>query len=221
MASSAEQREHLHRSSGKARWLRDLASDLRYGARQLFKHSGFTTVVVVSLALGVGATTAIFSIANDFLWRPLPVKNPGELVRFLWVPGSLGRMPRAIRDSSEAAPASGRGARVFSLRTFERFREERPTLCDLFAFSALASTVVTIDGQAEYVDFGLLVSGNYYGTIGVPAIHGRTIAAADDTPGAPPVAVISHRFWQTHFAGAIISSRRELLEPAPIRHPER
>ena len=164
------------------------------------KTPGFTAVVVLTLGLGIGANTAIFSLVNDVLLRELPVRDPSELVLFRNVEGRDGRLSRAGENNGSIDPVTGRNASTsFSLLTFERFRSSRRALSHVFAFAPFNRMTLLIDGQPETSDMGQLVSGDYFVGLGVSAIAGRTLTDADDQPSAPPVGVISYRFWERRF----------------------
>ncbi len=156
-----------------------LLQDVRYGLRVLMKTPAVTCIAILTLALGIGANTAIFSLADAFLWGRLPVKDPEQLV-FVYE-----RLP------------SGRTQWSFPYTTFERLRDANHSLSGLFAYDD-TRVALTIDGQPEYVvaDF---VSGSYFDVLGVGAARGRTFTAEDDQPGRPVVAVISDRYWQRRF----------------------
>ncbi len=156
--------------------------DLRYGARMLLKHRGFTCVAMLTLALGIGANTAIFSLIDAVLLKMLPVNNPERLVL-------LGR-------------ALGAGTVTqFPYRAYKQIRDQNEALSGLLAYHALRLSV-SVDGQPEPAVAGQLVSGNYYSVLGVNAALGRTIAPDDDrAPGESPVCVISHNYWRRRFAG--------------------
>ena len=174
--------------------------NVRLTVRGLLKTPGFTAVVVLTLGLGIGANTAIFSLVNDVLLRELPVKNPGELVLFRNVEGRDGRLSRAGENNGSIDPVTGRSASTsFSLLTFERFRSSGRALSHVFAFAPLNRMTLLIDGQPETSDMGQLVSGDYFAGLGVSTIAGRTLTDADDQPSAPPVGVISYRFWARRF----------------------
>jgi predicted permease len=180
--------------------MQTLWQDLRYGARMLVKAPNVTLIAVLTLALGIGANTAIFSLVNEVLLRSLPVKNPDELVLFRNVEGLRGRMSRAGENNGSLDPATGRPASTsFSLLAFERFRGRHAALSDVFAYAPFNQINLLIDGQPETNILGQLVSGAYYAGLGVPAILGRTLTQEDDRPAAEPVAVISHRYWQNRF----------------------
>jgi hypothetical protein len=165
--------------------LETLWRDLRYGARLLRLNPTFALVAVVSLALGIGANTAIFSLLNEFLLRSLPVRNPGDLVLFRAVEGVDGRMSRAGENNGSIDPATGRHSSTsFSLLIFERFRHRAAALSDVFAFAPISRPHVVVDGEPEITVSAQLVSGNYHAGLGVPARLGRVFADDDDRPSA-------------------------------------
>jgi len=175
-------------------------NDLTLALRQLRKSPGFTAVAVISLALGIGANTAIFTLLNDFLLRSLPVRNPEELVLFRVTEGVRGRMSRAGENNGGIDPATGRGSSTsFSLLIFERFRSRHPALSEIFAFAPFSQVNVLVDGMPDLAPSAQLVSGNYHAGLGVPAVLGRTLTPEDDQPSAAPVAVISFRYWANRF----------------------
>ena len=174
--------------------------DLKFALRQLLKNRGFTAVVVATLALGIGANTAVFSLVNDVLLRTLPVKSPEELILLRNVQGRGGRMSRAGENNGSIDPVTGRSASTsFSLLQFQRFHDYHPALTIVFAYAPINRVSVLIDGQPETITLGQLVSGEYHAGLGVSAIVGRTLTPADDQPSAPAVAVISYRYWETRF----------------------
>jgi predicted permease len=176
-----------------------LWQDLRYGLRMLVRNPGFTAVAVLTLALGVGANTALFSIVDSVLLKKLPVKEPDRLVLFGWH-ASTDFNPGGYNGSSSRDPKTGLVMRTsFPLQTVTRFREQQGVLSDVFG-SGFVNMNLNADGQAEVVQ-GQAVSGNYYAALGVPAFLGRTINDSDDNAAAAPVAVLTHRYWQRRFAG--------------------
>jgi predicted permease len=179
-------------------WWERLLQDLRYGLRFMRRGPGFTAVAVLTLALGIGANTAIFSVVDAVLLRNLPVKEPGQLVLFRSVGGEGfdfgGHNGSITRDASGQTVKSS-----FPYQTYTRFREQQSALSDVFAFGTLGLNVNAF-GQAD-VASGQAVSGNYYTALGVPAVVGRTLTDDDDKAAAPPVAVITHRYWQSRFGG--------------------
>jgi predicted permease len=161
--------------------LRTLPQDIKYGLRILTKDPGFTAVAVITLALGIGANTAIFSLVDAFLLRRLPVKNPERLV-FVNRVSAKGE----IEDD-------------FPYLSFQQFRDHNQSFSGLFAWDD-SNVAVTVDGKAAIVP-GDFVSGTYFDILGVDAMLGRTFTSEDDQPGRKPVAVISYSYWQRQFAG--------------------
>ncbi|MBO0861234.1 MAG: ABC transporter permease, partial [Chloracidobacterium sp.] len=176
--------------------------DLRYGMRMLLKHKGFTLVAALSLALGIGANTALFSVVDAVLLRTLPVKEPGRLVLFEWQAGTVFRI-NGMRGSFRGNVGGMRGASMFRYDIIEKMRQARAAstsdpLSDFFAFAPIFGLTAVANDQAEGVS-GQVVSGGYYAGLGVQPILGRVITDADDNPAAPPVAVLSHYYWQERF----------------------
>ena len=191
---------NAHAISAVRDWPAAAMNDFTLALRQLRKSPGFTAVAVMSLALGIGANTAIFSLVNEFLLRSLPVRNPEELVLFRLTEGVRGRLSRAGENNGSIDPATGRNSSTsFSLLIFERFRARHPALSEIFAFAPFSQVNVLVDGQPELSVSAQLVSGNYHAGLGVPAILGRTLTPDDDQASATPVAVISYRYWQNRF----------------------
>ena len=174
--------------------------DLRYGLQVLVKNPGFTLVAVLTIAIGVGANTALFSVVDAVLLKKLPVNEPDRLVllKASWNGEKFGT--GGFNGSNRLDKATGMTVGTsFPLQTYTRFRQEPGPLSDVFAFASVDMNV-NAGGQAEVVS-GQVVSGNYYSALGVPAILGRTITDADDYASSAPVAVLSHRFWTTRFNG--------------------
>jgi predicted permease len=181
-----------------------LFQDLRYAARWLARNPGFTALAIITLGLGIGANTALFGVAHAVLLRQLPVRDPGRLVLFEWRAGEVFRTT-GRRGSFVKGPPGTTGASVFRVDVYERMREARATgskdpLQALFGFAPLYEVTASVDDRAEVVS-GQVVTGAYFAGLGVQPILGRPIVEGDDRPGAAPVAVISHSFWQDRFAG--------------------
>src|SRR5262245_1882206 len=178
--------------------MQTLLQDLRYGIRQLLKSPGFTAVAVLSLALGIGANTALFSLVDAVLLKMLPVRKPEELALFKWANGNRG-ISFSHNGTIMSEPGSGlRVGTSFSVPAFERMRAHTSTLSELFAFASRGELNVSVDGQAEMAS-GQLVSGNFHAGLGVQPALGRMINNEDDQASANPVAVISYRYWRRRF----------------------
>ncbi|HET6975495.1 MAG TPA: ABC transporter permease [Pyrinomonadaceae bacterium] len=180
--------------------MKTIFTDIRYGLRGLLNHPGFAAIAVLTLALGVGANTALFSVVDAVLLKKLPVQNPDQLVllKATWNSQKFG--PGSYDGSNSMDRATGLTVGTsFPLQTLTRLRQEQTALSDVFAFSPMEINF-NAGGQAE-VASAQVVSGNYYSALGVPALIGRTITDADDNPAAAPVVVLSHRFWVSRFNG--------------------
>ena len=177
--------------------------DLRYGWRMLLKHQGFTTVAVLSLALGIGANTALFSVVDAVLLKTLPVTEPERLVLFEYQAGLPFRINGMSGTSSVPSPPGTRGDSLFRYEVFDKMRQRATApdcpLSDFFSFAPIRELTAVIGNQAEIVN-GQAVSGGYYAGLRVQPILGRAINEEDDKPGAAPVVVLSHQYWQERFA---------------------
>jgi predicted permease len=190
--------------------------DLKLALRQLAKSPGFTVVAVLSLAIGIGASTAVFSVADGLLFKPLQVRNPNELIRFTWTTSPGGVRPKWEWHSEPIVDSPTGPSSVFSQATFDRFREDHTMLTDLFAFASYWSPNVSVDGQTEIAQRGQFVSGGYFRGLGVSMRRGRALVPEDDQPGAPPVAVISYDYWQKRFNGDLAAiGKRIMINRAP------
>ena len=171
----------------------NLAQDLRYAIRTFRKSPVFVAVAVLSLALGIGANTAIFTLVDQLLLRLLPVKDPQQLVLF-W-----GRGPHY---------GSNNGRYKISYPMYEDFRDHNQVFSGMFCRWETSLSVSSEGGKTERVD-GELVSGTYFPVLGVGAALGRVFTPDDDKiPGGHPFAVISYRYWLSRFGGSRMSSAR-------------
>jgi len=154
--------------------------DVRYAARTLRRSPVFSLIAVATLALGIGANTAIFSVVNVVMLRALPVERPDELIA----------LATAYPDATEA---------MFSYAAYRHFAADGARAAEPIAASRVRRDAITIDALPESVGYKW-VSGNYFATLGVPALIGRTLQPADDqSPPGEPVAVLSHAFWTARF----------------------
>jgi predicted permease len=172
--------------------------DLRFAIRMLRKSKALSTVAVLSLALGIGANTAVFSLVDAVLLRMLPVRNPRELVLFGWTSGPKEIWRSLDGNLSIDGKTGDRTSTSFPEMAFSRFHDEASTLADVFAFAEIEQLNVNVDGRAE-IATGQVVTGDYFTGLGVSAEIGRSLATGDDREDASPVAVISHRYWQRRF----------------------
>ena len=177
-----------------------LWQDLKHGARSLVKRPAFSAMAVLSLALGIGANAAIFSLLNTLLLNTLPVHEPSQL--FFLEPNGP---PQFKRSSKVSLPA------------FEDIRQHNDLLSGECFFSYVTRVSAQVDGQPEMADMQM-VSGGFFSVLGVRPFAGRTLVEADDTPGSEQsVAVISYNYWQRRFGGrASIVGQTVTLNRTPV-----
>jgi predicted permease len=166
------------------RWLVDLMQDVRYGLRLLGKNPGFTAVAVLTLALGIGANTAIFSLVDTVMLKMLPVQKPEEL------------MVVGIRSSK----STGEPDQELTNPIWEQIRDQQDVFSGVFAWSQLRFDLAQ-GGESHLVN-GLEVSGDYFNTLGVHPAAGRLFMDSDDKRGCSGSVVLGYGFWQEHFGGA-------------------
>src|SRR5215472_2720216 len=160
-----------------------LWKDVRYAARVMAKSPGFSAVVVVSLALGIGANTSIFALVNALLLRPMPVDHPDRLV--------------AIYLTS---PKWGNGISGFSYPELLDYRHADTGLSDLMGHTGIPLSMT--DGEKPELIWGEIVTGNYFSGLGVHPVVGRGFLPEEDrAPGKNPVCVLNYNFWQRRFQG--------------------
>jgi putative ABC transport system permease protein len=172
------------RSSGWESHLGALWHDLRYGLRMLARNPGFTAIAVVTLALGIGANTAIFSLIDAVMLRMLPVSSPQQL------------MLLQIYDPH----AGGEADPTFTNPIWEEVRDQQNVFSGVFAWGHEQFDLSR--GGAVHNAAGIFVSGNFFNTLGLRPAAGRLITMSDDRRGCPAVAVLSYGFWQGHYGGA-------------------
>jgi putative ABC transport system permease protein len=182
------------------RWADDLLQDLRYGARSLWRAPGFTIVAVITLALGIGANSAIFSVVNAVLLRPLPYKQPDRLVRIF---GSV--------STGESAGGPARRVPGVQVMDLAPLRSQTKTLSHVIFYAGLS---VTMTGRDEVVRLeGTRISPDAFPMLGVPPVLGRTFDAREGVAGADAVAVLSYAAWQRYFGGALdVLNQNVILE---------
>src|SRR5688572_17952272 len=171
-----------------------MLQDVRYALRMLFKSKVLTVTAVLSLALGIGANTALFSVIDGLMLRVLTVDEPGELVLLNWAGGQYGWFMNTNGVMRTDAKTGERVGNMFSYLAYQRFRDQS-ALAEIFGFFSMGNWNVSLDGRS-YVATGQLISGNYHSALRVRPEKGRMISEADDLPTAEPVAVISYRYWE-------------------------
>ncbi|HZZ20589.1 MAG TPA: ABC transporter permease [Opitutaceae bacterium] len=179
-------------------WVSQLAQDLKYGVRMLVRSPGFTCVAVLTLGLGIGVNAGVFSLMDEVLLKQLPVKDPAGLTLFRWA--SPKDFPVPVDGTFEPDPSTKlTTCSSFTTTVFERFKAQGKLLDGVCAFCGLEQSTLVIDGKAESVEQGEMVSGDFFNVLGLPPEIGRVIEAGDDRPGAQGVAMISHRYWVRRF----------------------
>lgn len=184
---------NLAAERSRERWgfvqLEDFRRDIAYGVRQFVKNPGFTAIVLLTLALGIGANSAIFSLVNAFLLKSLPVSHPEELIKI------------GIQPSGE-----------FEQGAYEYLRDHQKTLAGLIAWDD-GNIAAVIDGRPSIITVDFL-SGNFYSLLGVELFLGHSFTVADDLPGAPAVAVISYEYWRERFGldPGVLGKRAQLKD---------
>ena len=181
-------------------WLTDVRLDVAYATRTLLNAKGWAAVIVLLLAIGIGANTALFSATNALLFSAIAVSKPGELVRLRWTGKNDAVTDRSEYGYVRPLPDGTRPGVTFSYDVFRDLAASTGDLADLFACAPLSPITTTVDGNADLAT-GLGASGNYFRVLGINAELGRVFTPDDDRADAPPVAVISHAFWQKKLGG--------------------
>jgi predicted permease len=166
-------------------WLEDTLQDVRYGFRTLVKSPGFTSVAILTLALGIGANVAVFSVVNTILLRPLPFRQPQQLIR---VERADGR--------------SGESSLTYSVDAYEEFRQQNRSFQDVtgyYAFSASDNYKLMRQGDPLPVT-GISVAGSFFQTLGIQPALGRLFTREECVNGGRPAVLLGHAFWQRQFA---------------------
>ena len=185
-------------------WLEELAQDIRYGLRMLRNAPGFAAVAILTLALGIGANTAIFSLIDAVMLRALPVENPSQLVVLKWSARNSPRIHGYM--SSGDCPSNMRFGEAnpsgcsFSEPMFRKIASTNQ-FSGLAAFANAGPLALTGNGLASMIN-GQLVSGDFFRTLGVKAVAGRILESSDDSLTAAPAAVLNYGYWQRSFGGS-------------------
>src|SRR5690242_11183398 len=176
--------EERERTMRRRNYSEELLQDLSYATRTLRRNLGFSLIVVLTLALGIGANTAIFTLIDAVLLRQLDVRRPEELV--------------AVGDPARVTSLSQGGPRfdLLSYPVYQEIRRRASAFQGILASGRADRVELAIDGREAERARGRYVSGNFFSVLGVPAALGRTFGAEEDVaPGASPVVVISHEYW--------------------------
>ena len=175
--------------------------DMRYGFRQLCKSPGFTAVAVLSLALGIGINTAIFSMINGILYKSLPVRNPHELRVINWTCDTIHNQDkmRELQGAYSLTKPGKHSHGSFPHFAYLDFTRQTQGFSDIFAFSDGGYPVTINAGGVPTMANAQMVSGNFFKGYGAPVLIGRPITPDDDRPNAPPVAVLTYPLWQRVF----------------------
>src|SRR6185312_11458924 len=206
MSSGFGRDTQRERSGGRP--LEGFGQDIRYGLRTLRKNPLFTAIAVLSRALGIGANTAIYSVMNAVMFRPLPVKSPGDLVILSWRakqgPANSSPEPPGIRIVDGNVYTEPGGARVssdFPWPFFQHLSKQNDSFAGLYAYKDAGQLNLAVGGAAELgrVEF---VSGNFFNGLGIDAAAGRLIVEGDNLPATSAVAVLDYRYWRDRFGGS-------------------
>jgi predicted permease len=184
-------------------WLERLWQDVRYGLRMMRRNPGFTAIAILTLALGIGANTAIFSLIDALLLRSLPVRDPEQLVLLKW---SAHKSPSffsfsSYGDCQQRSPSDFMPACSFSHPFFDELHAQSGVFSNVAASGGTVQLDLSGIGPASILQ-GLVVSGNYFDTLGVRPAVGRLLEPSDEQPSAPPVAVLNYGYWQREFGGS-------------------
>ena len=179
-------------------WVENIAADIRYAVRALRHNPAFTIVVAITLALGIGANTAIFSVVRGVLLKPLPHRDGGRLVY--------------LRQSADGP---GRENLTFSVPEVRDLRDGAPSFVGIAEYSSW-SAIHQRDDKAERINVGL-VTGNFFEVMGLSPVLGRLTEPGDDGPGVPGVAVLTHEYWMKRFGGdSSIVGKPVTLDKKPV-----
>jgi macrolide transport system ATP-binding/permease protein len=179
----------------------ELARDLSFAFRTLRKSPAFTLTALLSLALGIGANTAIYSFMDAIMMRALPIPDPQNLVVVNWRAKGQPMVAHARHGDGYQTPGGITASGIFPYPAWESLRDHNATLSALFAFAG-AGRLNLVAGNQAFLGDGEYVSGNYFSAIGTAPVAGRLFGNDDDRAGATTSAVISYRFWQRAFSGS-------------------
>jgi predicted permease len=207
----------LIREDTRAAWgwtlIEQVLQDARYSVRTMFQNPAFTILAALSLGLGIGANTAIYSFMDSILLRALPVQNPESLVMLKWRAKQQMRWGNFVLHSINGSTfddGEGTSAGIFPYPAFETFQENGTPFSSLFAYHRPPALNIAAKNQA-YLAAGEYVSGDFFRGLSVPPAEGRLLVSEDDRFGAEPVAVISEAFSHKCFGGPEYASGQKIL----------
>jgi macrolide transport system ATP-binding/permease protein len=192
-----EQAKQAHRDERSLLWIEQTIQDLRYAVRMLAKSPGFAAVAILTLALGIGANTAIFSVIDAVMLRSLPAEDPQRLVIFTW----SSHHEAELHEHSDYGDCDDNGHTrdcSFSVPFYEALRSQTKTFSGMTAFAGPLNVGFSGNGSAS-IARGEYVSGDYFSTVGAKTILGRRLGIQDDAPIASPAIVLEYGFWQRAF----------------------
>jgi len=192
------------------RFLEQTAQDLRYALRAIAAAPLFTITASLSLALGIGANTAIYSFMNAIMLRSLPVYQPDRLAIVEWHAPKRPGVVKGINGTAHRYQSKGTTSPNFPYHAWESLRAQNGVFDTLFAYTYVQNFNAIVNNQADAVGGGF-VSGNYFAGLGVPAVAGRLLAPEDDAKGAQPAVVLTYSYWQDRFNGDTSAIDRSIL----------
>jgi predicted permease len=205
------------REQSRAVWgfptLETIVHDVRYGVRLLLKSPAFALTAILSLGVGIGATAAVFSLANTVLLRTLPVRDPSSLFEIKWVSGPVA--PYSSLNGWGDESGGHLEATSFSYAAYRAFQSDASKLVDVIGFADLYTVNVVVDHRAE-LESAHAVSGNYFSVLGLNAAAGRALTPTDDTEDAPAAAVISDDLWKRRFDSGAVIGKSILVNAVPV-----
>lgn len=187
------------RDESRWAWLQGLSQDLAFGWRMMWKTPAVTLAAVLSLALGIGANTAIVSLMHTVLWRSLPVPQPEQLSLVLWTAKSRDHgLYRSAAGSMHRTPDGAQLADFFAYPHYQSMRQRLSSLATLGAYSFSHDVSLSHAGRPTIAKERPVDAG-FVQALQLRALHGRLLTTSDDQPSAPPVVLLTHRFWKLYF----------------------
>ncbi len=179
--------------------IENMLMDVRYGLRMLRRTPGFTAVAILTLALGIGANTAIFTLIDAVMLRTLPIRDPERVAVFRWT-AKHDPNYHGYGSWGDCGPGGNGTGCSFSVPLFKSMRAQADVFSGLTAFTGPMQLVLTGNGTPNMAGVEV-VSGDFFATLGVETVLGRPLGPADDSPSAAPAAVLSYGYWQKAFGG--------------------